>query len=415
MGAFSVFKDRKKEKVSDAGTYYHSLGTVSAIAKYICLFLCLIVLLYGFSFRTDEINSDNFRYLFNYLGEGEANAETYKTIYFDSNDKNRFAIVRGDLAVANDSGSAVYTLAGARRSVDSTLKFDSPRILASAKYMYIYDLGGSDLVIKSPVETIHTVGYHYPIRGVSVTDSGRFVVISEEKTSRSSVYVYDDSFRVIYDCSYGSLYTLSADISDSTDRLLTASVETEGGDFLTTLYLYSLNSKEPVIKQLISGEYPYKTAFTEDGGFFLLTDKSVRFYNRNADLVSTCEFGKEGISSYSAGKKYFIRNRSLSALSPAAKVEIYSTADGKKVWEREFPAGVRFTKSYGSYIFIASGSVITIVTPRDGNEKSFEDKDETVDILWIDEDKVLKLSKGMANVFEFGEMFEHEEENSWAQ
>ncbi len=405
MGAFSVFGNKDKPKGNEVQTHYRRLFTVSAVAKYVCLILCLGLLLYGFSFRTDEINTDNFNYLFNYLGEGETDSTQYKTIYFDNNETNRFAIVRGDLAVVNDSGSAVYTLSGLRRSVDSTIKLDSPQVLSGAKFMYIYDLGGTDVVVKSTLETVKTLGFDYPLRGAAVTDSGYLALIGEEKTSRSSVYVYDDNFRLVYDCSYGSLYTLSVDLNASANKLLTASVEAEGGAFLTTLYMYSLGSEEPLVKQTVAGEYPYKVAFTENGGFMLLTNMCLRIYDSKANLVSTLEFGESGITTYYMGDGYFVRQYSISALSAAVRVEAYSATDGKLVWQGDFEEGTRLAKTVGDDLFIVSGDKMTVVDLKEGKEANAVLEGETVEILGVDTDKVLVITKDTASVLDYGALF----------
>lgn len=415
MGVFSVFGIKGKEKVKDGAAYYAHLHTVSAVLKYVCLVLCLAVLLYGFSFRGGEINSDNFNYLLTYLGEGEVDTESYKTIYFDNNDTNRFAIVRGNLAVVNDSGSAVYTLGGVRCSVDSTLRLDGPQVISGAKYMYIYDLGGTELVVKNALETLHTITYNYPIRGAAATDSGCFAVISEEKTSRSSVYVYDESFRLVYDCAYGSLYTLSVDLNATADRLLTASVEAENGEFVTTLYLYSTDSEEALVKQRIAGEYPYRVMFTENGGFTLLTDTCLRVYDKDADLTATVDFSDKGITKYSLDSTYFVRQYAISTLSAAVRVEVYGLSDGALVWAKDFENGVRLAKSCGGKVFIASGSELSIVFPAYGEECSVTCEDEAVDVLDIGEGKALIVFDGMAKSLDYNELLERKGNDVWAQ
>lgn len=415
MGVFSVFGIKGKEKVKDGAAYYAHLHTVSAVLKYVCLVLCLAVLLYGFSFRGSEINSDNFNYLLTYLGEGEVDTESYKTIYFDNNDTNRFAIVRGNLAVVNDSGSAVYTLGGVRCSVDSTLRLDSPQVISGAKYMYIYDLGGTELVVKNALETLHTITYNYPIRGAAATDGGCFAVISEEKTSRSSVYVYDESFRLVYDCAYGSLYTLSVDLNATADRLLTASVEAENGEFVTTLYLYSTDSEEALVKQRIAGEYPYRVMFTENGGFTLLTDTCLRVYDKDADLTATVDFSDKGITKYSLDSTYFVRQYAISTLSAAVRVEVYGLSDGALVWAKDFENGVRLAKSCGGKVFIASGSELSIVFPAYGEECSVTCEDEAVDVLDIGEGKALIVFDGMAKSLDYNELLERKGNDVWAQ
>lgn len=413
MSVFSVFGGGNKEKPADCGSYYKRLGAFFAAAKYICLLLCLALVLYGFSFRTEDINADNFNYLLNYLGEGETDTTVYNTVYFDDNDTNRFAIVRGDLAVVNDGGSAVYTLAGIRRSVDSALRLESPQVLSSAKYMYIYDLGGNELTIKSTLETVNTISCGYPIRGAAATDGGYFALISEEKTSRSSVFVYDDSFRLVYDCAYGSIFTVSVDLNDDASRMLTASVESVGGSFVTTLYLYSLSSEEPLAKHTVEGEYPYKAAFTKDGGFMLLTDLCLRVYDDKAEEKALVPFGEEGISSFDLGDRYFIRQYPVSVLSSAVKVEVYE--GGEKVWERVCDEGARLAKSIGGYVFVVSGGELTVAQVETGREITVPAEGEVLDVLEVEDGKALVVSQGQASVLDYGDMLLREDEGSWAQ
>lgn len=414
MGVFSVFGSGKKEKANDGAAYYRRLAAGFAAAKYACLILCLGLVLCGFSFRTDEINADNFNYLLNYLGEGETKATVYNTIYFDDNETNGFAVVRGDFAVVNDGGSAVYTLAGDRRSVDSALRFEDPQVLSGTKFMYIYDIGGAELVIKSALETVSTLRFDYPIRGAAATEGGYLAVICEEKTSRSSVYVYDDSFRMIYDCAYGSLYTVSADLDETARRLVTASVSAEGGQFVTTLLLYSLDAEEPIARQVIEGEYPYKAAFCE-GSIALLTDRGLRLYGADGGETASIPFGDAGISAFDLGDRYFVRQYPVSALSSAVEVEVYDSVDGSLALSRSFPEGTRLAKSGGGYLFTVSGSTFTATEIESGKEVNAETDGEVLDVLEVEEGKLLVVSKGRASVLDYGALFATEEEESWAQ
>lgn len=411
MGAFSIFGG-KKQKVSDGKGYYHRISVFFALAKYLCLLLALAALLYGFSFRTDEINADNFRYLLSFLGDGETETQAYSTVYYDNNETNRFALVRGDLAVVNNSGVAVYGLSGARRSVDTGFKMDSPEVMHSAKYMYIYDLGGSEVVIKSTLETVNTLSYDFPIRAATATDNGYFAVVSEKKTSRSSVFVYDESFREVYNCSYSSLYTLSVDLSSDASRLVTASVEAVGGEFVTTLYLYSLSEKEPLVKHSITGEYPYKVAFGDGGEIILLTDKSCRFYGKSGEEVSTLTFGNEGISGFDIGGKYFVRTYPLSTLSSAVRLEVYGVSDGAFVWGKDFESGLRLAKTLGGYLFTSSNEGLTV---RDiaAKEERFTSTDEgVIQLLPVEDGKTLVLTEGSGSVLDYKALFETKGDDS---
>lgn len=411
MGAFSIFNG-KKQKTADGKGYYRRISVFFALAKYLCLVLALATLLYGFSFRTDEINADNFRYLLSFLGDGETETQAYSTVYYDNNETNRFALVRGDLAVVSNSGVAVYSLAGVRRSVDTGFKMDTPEVLSSAKYMYIYDLGGTELVIKSTLETVESISYDFPLRAAAATDSGYFAVVSEKKTSRSSVFVYDDSFRVIYNCSYSSLYTLSVDLNDDATRLVTASVEAVGGEFVTTLYLYSLSAEEPLVKHSITGEYPYRVAFGDGGEIVLLTDKCCRFYGEDGGEVSVLDFGSEGISSFDLGGRYFLRQYPLSTLSAAVRLEAYSIADGSLVWQHDFDSGIRLAKTVEGYLFTSVDKTLTVTDIESGEERRTELEEEVTEILPVEEGKTLVLTEGAGSVLDYKNLFEMKGENS---
>lgn len=416
MGAFSIFNSKKKEKKQDAGGYYRRLSFVLALLKFVCLILALATVLYGFSFRSDEINADNFRYLLSFLGEGETETVAYNTIYFDNNESNRFALVRGDLAVVSNSGVAVYGLSGLRRSVDTSFKMDSPEVLYSAKYMYIYDIGGTELVVKSTLETVDTKKYDFPLRGAAAANNGYFAVISEKKTSRSTVFVYDDSFRDVYSCSYGNLYTLSIDLDEEAKQLATASVESVNGEFVTSLHVYSLGLAEPLVKQSITGEYPYRVSFDKEGNVMLLTDKACRFYDGKGNERSVLEFGVEGISRYSVGDTYFLRQYPLSALSAATRLEVYRLSDGKRVYSKDFEQGLRLAKTVGEYLFTSAGNELVVTMPEEGDERRVATEEEATELLAIDEDKILILTDGTGNVLNYRELFEMKGETSeWEQ
>ena len=407
MGVFSIFTNKGGGGEVAA---LRRMSTVFAVLKFLFLFVFVAFVLYGFSFRTREISMDNFRYLFRTAIEGENKPEPFKTVYFDNNDDNRYALVRGDLAVVNSNGNAVYTLSGRRQSVDPGLKLDNPMALSSAKNLFIYDLGGNELVIKNALETVKRYKYVYPIRGAAVAESGYFAVISSEKTSRSVIYVYDDRYRVVYDCSYGSLYTLSVDLDADAERLLAASVDAENGGFTAYVTLYALDREEPAASLSFEGEYPYRACFSDGGGFTLLTDKYCRFFDGSAKLVSALEFGSKGISSYAISGSYFLRQYATSVIRAERALEVYDCRTGELLWQRNFDGGIRLAKSCGDCLFVISGGELTVVRLTDGKEALAEIPAETIELLPIENGQILALTNGTGNVLDYGALFENNTE-----
>lgn len=411
MGAFSIFSGKETKKTNDCGMYYRRLSLIFTICKFAMVLGLIITILIGFSFHTDQINMDNFRYLMNSVGAEDAKDLSFKTLYYDSSDDNKFIMVRGDLAVVNSSGSTVYTLAGQRKSADATLRMDNPDVLASAKYMYIYDLGGTELIVKDTINTVETIRYDYPIRAAAATDIGKFAVVSREKTTRSTVFVYDDKYREVYKCSFRDLNTVSIDLSEDGESLICTSFTADEGEFLTQLAIYSLSGKEPVVTLSYRDEYPYKACFTENGGYMLLTSKGCRFYDVFNSCTATLTFGDEEMDSFYMDDSYFIQQSSVSAMTAEEILKVYNTA-GKLLWQGSFEHGIKLAECAGDYLFTVSGTDLAVVRLSDGETAHAQTEEDMLDIMPIGEDNALLLTKGSANVLDYGGLFNKEMEES---
>ncbi len=404
MSVFSVFKTRKKEKKNETEQHYSRFSLIFMLSKYLCIILALFLLLYGFTFRADEISMDNFRYLLSFIMSDEKDVSEYKTIYYDNDSDNAFAIVRGDLAVVNSGGSAVYTMSGTRRSVDTSLRMDSPLALSSAKQLFIYDLGGTELVIKSSLETLEKKSYDYPIWAVDVTSNGVFAVVSAEKDSRSTVFVYDSANREFYKCSNGSLYTVSVSLNEDGTKMILATVGSENGAFATTVRSYSLNKDSLESELTINGEYPRKICFRKGGGFILLTNKACHFYGSDNTLLNSVVFGTESISSFALNSNGFIRVVADTALTSSQTLSYYN-ANGEQVLVKQFEAGVKHTLEEGGYLFTVSGERLSIIKTESGEERLCPISADTVETLPVEAGKALVLTTGSAYALEYATLF----------
>jgi len=412
LGAFSIFSGKKKKADTDSGTRYRRLSTAAMLGKFSVLLLGLLLVLWGFSFHTDEINMDNFKYLINSLNGDNVQTTKYSTLYYDKNEENRFAFVRGDLAVVNSNGSTVYSLSGERKSADSILKMDDPQVLWSAKYMYIYDLGGTEFVVKNSTETVKTINYNYPIRAAAANDSGFFAVASNEKTTRSSVFVYDDKYREVYKRSFGSQYTVAVDINEGAGRLLTASVYATDGNFVTELGLYPLKDESTLACLSFEGEYPYRVCFNNDDGFMLFTDKGCRFFDAEGKLISFTEFGLTGIDDFGINEHGFIRMYSSATMSAEETIELYDGKSGKLLYGDSYEKGVRLARCHGDYLYVVSDGLLYAVRLSDGEIRSTPVGLDVLELLTVEKDTLLVLTEGVGEVYEISGLFTEDKEES---
>ncbi len=403
MGVFSIFTGKKKIN-NETKTHYKRYATAFMLTKYLCLILALVMLLYGFTFLTEEISMDNFRYLLSFITSDEKDVSEYNTIYYDNDANNDFALVRGDLAVVNSGGSAVYSMSGKRRSVDTTLRMDHPMTLSSAKQFFVFDIGGTELVVKSSLETVTRLNFEYPIWAVDVAQNGVYAVASAEKDSRSTVFVYDEKNREFYKCAHGSLYTVSVALNDSAEKLLVASVKSENGDFISTVRMYSLNKEAVELELNVAGEYPQKISFRKGGGFILMTNKSCRFYDKNNGLVSQVIYGTEGISSFYLNENGFVRESSGNSLSATETLRYYNT-DGTVLFEKSFDNGVKHSLENGGFLFAVSGESLYVIRLSDGEIRDCPVPSDTLETMPVEDGKTLVLTKGSAYALDYSALF----------
>jgi len=148
----------------------------------------------------------------------------------------------------------------------------------------------------------------------------------------------------------------------------------------------------------------------------LLTDKACRFYDEKGEEKAVLEFGAEGISRYSMGDTYFLRQYPLSALSAATRLEAYRLSDGKRVFVKDYEQGLRLAKTEGEYLFTSFGNELVVTRPEEGDERTVTAEEEVTELLPIDEEKIVLLTDGTGNVLDYKGLFETKGESSeWEQ
>ena len=122
MSAFSIFKDKKKQKKQQTPTaevYYTRLANRAKIGMFAVIIALISFCLLSYSFYPEELTVENFRYLLKFISfEQNEDVEVGSVISFDTDPTNKYAIVRGDIAVLSKSqGGRNCSIAGVRRDM----------------------------------------------------------------------------------------------------------------------------------------------------------------------------------------------------------------------------------------------------------------------------------------------------------
>ncbi len=333
MGAFSIFKDKKKQskpKTPSAAEYYTRLANRAKIGMFSVIIMLVAFCLFSYSFYPDELNIENFKYLIKTLSssslDDNANAAAGSNVAFDTDNTNRFAVLRGDIAVLSNTKLLVYDTTG-RILQDTAVKNDIPRIHPLGKNMIIYDLGGKSLDIYNSFYKTYTIDFDYPVLGVVTAENESFAVISSAKNYQSAVFVYDKHYRVIYKHFFPTEHSTALAIDNEADRLLVLSHISENGDFLGSAALFNTSEEAPSANFKFVGELPLSCSFTENGGYMILTDKYMRFYDRNNETVK--EVSVNGLLKCEYGDNYVALTFDNAGIADRKTTAVYNENGGK--------------------------------------------------------------------------------------
>lgn len=343
MGAFSEFKDKKpknrKNETPSVEEYYISLARKTAVLRYACLILLVLLIVYSLSFKNDVITIDNFRYMLKFIDiKDDADAPKGTVLNFDGSSGGKGLLYKGDLAVINDSGLTVTGWDGSIL-LRSSFSYDHPKIKQNGINLFCYDMGSKEVRIYNSYSLINTVAFDYPVLDVAVSQSGGFAVVGSSKGYRSAVFIYDKEFRPVFTRNIGDKYVDFADISADGKSFILAAHYSSNGQLTTLVSRFdTAASEEPLETKEFIGEMPLGIYYT-DGGYALLTDSALRRFDTDGNEISTVSFsGRKLLSGGVYGDRTLICY-AKEGLSGGTVACVYD-ADGSLSATREYPSAL---------------------------------------------------------------------------
>lgn len=414
MSAFSIFKDKrkqaKKQQTPTAEAYYLKLANRAKVGMFALIIALVAFCLFSYSFYPDELAIENFRYLLKFISfEQNEEIDIGSEIVFDTDITNRYTMVRGDIAVLSKTQLAVYDTSG-QLLQRTAMKNDNPMLVTAGKNMIIYDLGGKEINIYNSFSQVYTESFGYPVLGVSAADTGAYAVLSGAKNYRSAVYVYDANYRLVFSHYFPTEYSTNLQLNNSGKKLLVLSHISENGDYLGSAALFDTGSEEPVANFKFAGELPLSCHFTSDGGYIILTDSSIRFYDSDNNQISEKEL-EHGLLNCVYGEDYAALTFDTAGLTESKTLKVYDMG-GNQVYSEVL-------KAQPDDILIQNGRLYTLSLGRltvydlENRETLFDIAVDTeaVDMI-ISDDKLLVFTYSGVTVYSADTLAETDTENN---
>ena len=358
----------RQEDFSAAGdVYYASVSAFYKIAERLLWLVLAVFLAFSIITNYKEITFDNFFYLLkDFTSASESEVSNYQVLSYDSDSRQTFALYRGGLVSASPSAVSVFT-SGGRRTLKSNTEYYSPNIICSEKYVLVYDTAGSAFSIYNSFSKIYSERFDSPITDACFAANGSFAVATKNDDGKSVIYLYGKNLKRRGDIS-DSKYVFNMALSDDGNRFCKLSYDAGSGNGLTTLTLYDISSEANASRTgtvELSGEFPIGCAFIDSNKIALLTNLSVRIYDKNCKLKSTENFYGSKIRAFDVSEEGI----ALVLNSDAQKKVIAFDKKGDMVYNSPIVENISSVKQKGGYLFLKNANGVIRVEIKNGDSE----------------------------------------------
>lgn len=389
----------RHEDFNRAGdTYYASASAFYKVIERL-LWLVLAVFL-AFSIITNyrEITFDNFFYLMkDFSSAADSDVPDYQVLSYDSDSRQTFELYRGGLVSASPSAVSIFT-AGGRRTLKSNTEYYSPNIVCCDKYVLVYDSSGSAFSVYNSFSKVLNERLESPITDACFADDGAFAVATKNEDGKSVIYLYGKNLKRRGDIS-DSKYIFDMALENGGERFCTLAYNVGAGNGETVISVYDIASSQSAEKLHtvnINGEFPIGCSFLNNGRIAVLTNVSVRIYDKNCKQIECYMFYGSSIRAFS------INTYGVSAVigSASQKNVISFDKKGELIYNKPIEKNVSSIILQGEYLFLQTSDGVIRTNVK--NDKSEFLVSENGKMLVYNEDTAMVCGDARAEYLVFG-------------
>lgn len=353
-----------KEDFKGAGDVY--FASVSAFYKVIERILWVVLIIFlVFSLMTNykEITFNNFFYLLkDFSSAVDSETSNYQVLSYDSDKRQKFALFRGGVVSASPSSVSVFTTSG-RRSLRNNNDYYSPNLVTSDKYFIVYDSASSSFSVFNSFSKVYNQKFEDPITDAAFADDGSFAVATRQADIKTVIYLYGKNIKSRGYISQSD-YIFDMSLSSSEGRLATIAYDVGVGTGETIITFYdvgSSNTAKKLYEHSIQGEFPLSCAFLESGKLAVVTNGSIRIFDKEMNQIKNESFYESRVSAFNVSK-----NGAIAVVTTGSLRTVYAfDSNGNLVYDK--PIGENIIKSdiVGEYIFLQTSSGVIRINTDD--------------------------------------------------
>ena len=354
---------RRLSRRGQRSEYYDRIASRLRWTKIILAAAVFVFMIGMFWIYRGEITVENMRYLARYLNtDSPEYTGNYRTIYFNASNKIQIGSYKGEVAVADEKSVTLYNMLG-NATLSYPINCRTPVMLTGDRYMVVYGLGENTFTVNNAISRLYSETLEYPIWGASLSSDGMLAVTTNTMEYRSAVMIYDRGFKKV-----AAIYKdkLVMDTVFRSDELaLMLSVYNEGGEFMSEIMVFNPYDETPKKLITLKGEMAMKASWLDGGGFAVLCDDALLFFNQSYDVISNISFNgavpeRCGLSERGAELVF-----SQNIIGSGERIDIYDT-HGEQLWSLQLEGQILDIKSDYDYIYALFDSAIVRISAADG-------------------------------------------------
>jgi len=261
------------------GEYYTKVSKRYRSGKILLILLLIALILLIFFFGASSFTYANLRYLARNLGEATlGSGERAAEIAIGADGNADFALFKGKIAVAGESGVSLYRPSG-KEMYTEKLALAAPRLIVSDRYYLLWSAGENSYGVLNAVSMLKTGTLDYPVYGAAVAENGSYALITKTRQYQSSVFFYDRNFKLKTEYNKSDAYFSSVAFSEDGRKIALLSFSAQNGFYRTTLEVYGIGETEPVFSRSFDKEFPVSCFLLPDGRAALITDAAYSCYD----------------------------------------------------------------------------------------------------------------------------------------
>jgi len=277
--------------------YQNSSFAVKMVRYFVTLLFILFLLSCILIFRTD-ITIENIQLLSKYLSLTEYASHTYEDEFpITASDSSDITMLRNNLAIVGNNNISLYELSG-QKLFSYNYSYSSPAFDRDEHNILVYDIQGSELTIFNSFSRVYSQKFPYSVKCADINSSG-FAVVSNEKTYRSALLVYNDNYKEVFRWLSADNYITSIALSENGRNVAACTTASLDGSYNSSVKIFSINSTDATHSVSIGDELPVSIGYSSDGStVYVITDSSIRFYSTSLDELSVYKFNQSKIDRF---------------------------------------------------------------------------------------------------------------------